>query len=108
MQSTADTGRGSYAPPPSVVRERFLKQLRDKPQPLNLSDISEAALAFVECLKYSKDQRTKVEVETRVQSLSKRWFEERQFRITASRFGMVIKRVRQHFAGQSTAVQSNY
>ena len=38
----------------------------------------------------------KIEVETRVQSLSRRWFEERQFRITASKFGVVIKRVRQH------------
>lgn len=83
-------------PPPPVVREKFLKQLRNKPQPLNLSDISKAALAFVECLKYTKEQRAKVEVETRVQSLSRRWFEERQFRITASKFGIVIKRVRQH------------
>ena len=30
-----------------------------------------------------------------MKSLSRRWFEERQFRITASKFGVVIKRVRQ-------------
>ena len=83
-------------PPPPVVREKFLKQLQSQPQPLNLSDISKAALEFVEHVKYSKEQRTNVEVETRVQSLSRRWFEERQFRITASKFGVVIKRVRQH------------
>ena len=40
--------------------------------------------------------KTKIEVETRVQSPSKRWFEEHQFRITASRFGIIIRSVRQH------------
>ena len=81
---------------PPIVREKFLKQLQTQPQPLSLSEISKAALAFVECLKYTKEQRAKIEVETRVQSLSRRWFEERQFRISASKFGVVIKRVRQH------------
>ena len=78
------------------MREKFLKQLQSHPQPLNLSDISKAALEFVEHLKYSKEQRAKEEVETRIQSLSRWWFEERQFRITASKFGVVIKRVQQH------------
>jgi hypothetical protein len=86
------------------VREKFLKKLRNHPQPLSLSDISKAALEFVQHLKYTKEQREKVEVETRVQSLSRRWFEERQFRITASKFGVVIKRETTHFTGQSTAV----
>ena len=78
----------------STSSERKVSQTA--PKPTNLSDISKAALEFVEHLKYSKEQRVKVEVETKVQSLSRRWFEERQFRITASKFGVVIKRVRQH------------
>ena len=50
----------------------------------------------VKHLKYTEKQRTDIEVATRQQSDSQQWFEERQYRITASKFGLVVKRKRQH------------
>lgn len=67
-----------------------------KPQPLSLLSITIACRAFLNSLKYSPEQVIAVERATTKQRESKRWQEERQFRITASNFGLVIKRQRNH------------
>ena len=81
---------------PSDVRQHHLDDLQAKPQPVHLEDISTAGLAFVQVLQYTEEQIKSVEIATRDQSVSKRWYEERQYRITASKFGRVVKRKRQH------------
>ena len=69
---------------PSDVRQRHLDDLQAKPQPVHLEDISTAGLAFVQVLQYTEEQIKSVEIATRDQSVSKRWYEERLYRITAS------------------------
>ena len=61
-----------------------------------MTDISTLGSKFVESLKYTPQQRLNVEACTQSQGQSKRWFEERQFRLTASKFGVIVKRRRQH------------
>ena len=86
----------SLPPPPPAVREKLVKTLQTKPQPVHLYDISTVCSKFLQSLRYTDEQRTNIEIATRQQSQSRRWFEERQFRITASKFSTVIKRKRQH------------
>ena len=58
-------------------------------------------MKLLDALTYLKDQVAQIEVEIR---LCCRWQEEREFRITASKFGLVIKRHHNH----NTGWQSNY
>ena len=83
-------------PSPPAVHERLLQNLKAMPLPLNLYDIANTCLDFLKQLKYTEEQRTNIEIATRKQSGSRRWFEEGQYRITASKFGLVVKRKRQH------------
>ena len=81
---------------PSLARERVLNELAAQPQPINYKCIGAAGMKLLDALTYSKDQIAQIEMETRAQRLCRRWQEEREFRITASKFGLVIKRRRNH------------
>ena len=96
--STLTPSSPHLPPSPLAVRDQILQHrgLQSQPQPLNCRDISTAGLALIEAFQYTEEQRKCVEIATRDQSDSKRWFEERKFGITASKFGIVVKRKRQH------------
>ena len=81
---------------PSLARERVLKELAAQPPPISYLCIGAAGMKLLDALTYSKDQAAQIEVETRAQRLCHRWQEERKFRLTASKFGLVIKRRRNH------------
>ena len=57
-------------------------------------------MKFLASLQYSHEQVAQVEVTTRAQRLCSRWQQERQFRITASKFGTVVKRRNHNLAKQ--------
>ena len=86
----------SLPPPPPLLRQQLQEKLQGQPQPVNFTDIASVGLELIQALKYTEEQKDNVEIATRLQSDCKRWFEERQLRITASKFGVVIKRKRQH------------
>ena len=86
----------SLPPPPPVLRHKFSEHLTSQPQPVHYSIIGETGLEFLQAITYTKEQRDIVEAATRQQNICKQWFEERQFRLTASKFGVIIKRQRQH------------
>ena len=75
-----------------------MKELQNKPQPVDCNSISAAGVKFLAAVKYSADVIREIERATRGQRLCKRWQEERQLRMTASKFGLVIKRHRNHTA----------
>ena len=54
--------------------------------------------AFLKSITYTEEQARLVEKATITQRKCKRWYEERKFRITASNFGLVAKRKRNHCA----------
>ena len=81
---------------PPDVREVILNEVSSQPQPINYHCISEFAIKFLHALTYTPSEVKQIEVATRGQRLCKRWHEERQYRITASKFGRVIKRQRNH------------
>lgn len=98
----------SHLPPsPLAVREDILNCLQSQPQPLNFTDVTTGGMQLLEALQYTEEQGRCVEIATRQQSDSKRWFEERQFRLTASKFGIVVKRKRQHTSLASQMLYSS-
>ena len=96
--SSTETGcsPSSLPPTPPVSRQHLLERLQSLPQPVSINDISTAGFKFVQSLQYIQEQRASIEKNTRSQAQSKRWFEERQFRLTAFKFGVIVKRKRQH------------
>ena len=78
-------------PPPPFLRDKYAKHLESQPQPVHFTAIAEARLALLESLKHTKEVREEIEKATREQSLSGRWFQERQLRLTASKFGLIVK-----------------
>ena len=100
LPSASATASSSSAlelpPPPPFLRDKCAKRLESQPQPVHFTAIAEAGLVFVESLKHTKEVREEIEKATREQSLSRRWFQERQLRLTASKFGVIVKRKRQH------------
>ena len=95
--TTDNTSSPSTLPPsPPFVQQHLLEHLQSLPQPVNVTDISTLGLKLVESLKYTPQQRLDVEASTWSQGQSKRWFEEHQFRLTASKFGVIVKRKKQH------------
>ena len=92
---------------PLDAREEILNHLQSQPQPLNLTNVATGGLQLIEALQYTQEQGRCVEIATRQQSNSKRWFEERQFRLTASKFGIVMKRKRQHTSLASQMLYSS-
>ena len=83
-------------PAPPLSRDKAVTSLSNQQQPLHCSSISEACTTFLTSLKYSPGEVAAVECATRQQRLCRRWQEERQYRLTASRFGAVVKRQRNH------------
>ena len=83
---------------PADVREVILNDISSQPQPISHYCIAEFAIKFLHSLEYTPDQVKQSEVATRGQRLCKQWQEERQYRVTASKFGTVIKRRRNHTA----------
>ena len=95
---SSDSASSSSAlpPPPPLLRDKYAKHLQAQPQPVHFTTIAEAGLVFLESLKCTEEEREEIEKATREQSQSKRWFQERQLRLTASKFGLIVKRRRQH------------
>jgi len=58
----------------------------------NEDALKDTVKALEESLQVTLDEARKIETETRDQRLSSFWFEVRQYRLTASRFGEVISR----------------
>ena len=76
--SVNTTPSSPHLPPsPLAVRDQILRHrgLQSQPQPLNCRDISTAGLALIEAFQHTEEQRKCVEIATRDQSDSKRWFE---------------------------------
>ena len=65
---------------PALLRNEILHQLKKQQHPLKLIDIISAGNEFLESLKCSNSEASSIERQTRSQSLSKRWFEEREER----------------------------
>ena len=80
------------------MQESILKEIQSQPQPVDYNCIAAAATKFLAAIEYTADQVTRVEQATRGQRLCKCWQQERQFRLTASKFEMVIKCRRNHTA----------
>lgn len=93
---TSATPLPDLPPSPPLVRDRIVSELSTQPQPVSCQCIAAAGMKFLASLQYSHEQVTQVEVTTRAQRLCSRWQQERQFRITASKFGTVVKRRRNH------------
>ncbi len=89
---TVQTPPTSLPPAPSVVKEEFIRELQAKPQPLALQDVITAGTSFLRTITYSPAVVRQIEMETQHQRLCKRWHEERNYRLTASKFGTVGKR----------------
>ena len=89
------------------MREDILNRLQSQPQPLNFTDVATGGMQLLEALQYTEEQGGCVEIATRQQSDSKRWFEERQFRLTASKYGIVVKHKRQHTSLASQMLYSS-
>ena len=85
-------------PSPLLCQERESALLRSQPQPPNIQQISRACDAFPKSITYTEEQTRLVEKATTTQQECKRWYEERKYRITASNFGLVAKRKRNHCA----------
>lgn len=83
---------------PLLCQERESALLRSQPQPPNIQQISRACDAFLKSITYTEEQTRLIEKATTTQRKSKRWYEERKYRITASNFGLVAKRKRNHCA----------
>lgn len=64
-------------------------------QPVWSSDV-ESEQKLLDHLTISKEQINEIERKTKAQAQSEEWKEERKFRITASNFGIVMKRQRNH------------
>ena len=70
--------------------------LQMQSQPVSCKSIGVSAMKFLAGLQHSSAQVSLIEQETRVLRLCRRLQEERQCRITASKFGTVIKRCCNH------------
>ena len=92
---------------PQILLEKVVNDLNTQPQPVHFTHIADAGLAFLNAIKYTTEQRMNIEAATRDQSESRRWFEERQYRLTASKFGLIIKRKRQHTSLASQLLHSS-
>ena len=60
------------------------------------------------CLQQSSAEISLIEQETRAQHSCRQWQEERQYHITASKFGLVIKRHRNHKSGTAVALSKRH
>ena len=85
-------------PSPSLCQERESALLKSQPQPPTIQQIFRACNAFLKSITYTEEQTRLVERATITQRKCKRWYEERKYRITASNFGLVAKRKRNHSA----------
>ena len=67
-----------------------------QPQPIIYKFVGTFGGEFLSGLTHSDVEVALIEEATRAQRLCKRWQEERQYRITASKFGLAVKRRRNH------------
>ena len=72
------------------VRDQTLEHLQHKK--INLANVPGEIAAQAASLEVTHDQFLEIERNTRGQASSDRWYNERKHRITASNFGLVIKR----------------
>ena len=95
----ADTGLSisciaTAEPLPSVpksVQSDIHAAINEEPRPIQLSKLQKYESDFLSKITYSVKDVVEVEVTTRAQSKSSRWYEEHHCRITASNFGTFCK-----------------
>ena len=76
---------------PRSVRERVLVCMRSMEHPLSLRQIFALEEMFVDRITPDQQQARSIEMATRRQFASKRWYEERYCRLTSSKFGEICK-----------------
>ena len=54
-------------PDPSVVREKFVRQVEAQPQPVHFTPIGEVKVTFLTTIMYTKEQKDNIEVAEFVQ-----------------------------------------
>lgn len=78
-------------PTPRSSREKVLVEMKTTEHPISFSQIVELGKKFIARITPSPACQSRIEAATRSQSQSKRWHEEHFGRLTASKFGEVIK-----------------
>ena len=78
-------------PIPRSLREKALVSMRGMEHPLCLKQIATLGQVYLDKLTHDQNNRRALEVATRSQSISKRWYEEHFTRLSASNFGEIIK-----------------
>uniref|UniRef100_A0A1X7VHP1 SWIM-type domain-containing protein n=1 Tax=Amphimedon queenslandica TaxID=400682 RepID=A0A1X7VHP1_AMPQE len=78
-------------PSPLLSVSQILSSLKKEAQPISLASLYNHAIQLLHKLTYSQEDCKVVELATRNQSQCVRWFEERQYRITASNIGTICK-----------------
>ena len=78
-------------PSPLLSVSQIQSSLKKEAQPISLASLYNHAMLLLHKLTYSQEDCKLVELATRNQSQCVRWFEERQYRITASNFGTICK-----------------
>ena len=76
---------------PRSSQIRIQKAVMDEPQPISLNSLRKHGKAFLDMITISHESISKIEVATRKQSQSPRWYHERHCRITSSNFGLCCK-----------------
>lgn len=78
-------------PIPRSLREKVLFTMRGMEHPLCLKQVAALGKGYLDKLTHDQDDIRALEVATRSQSTSKRWYEEHFTRLSASNFGEIIK-----------------
>ena len=78
-------------PAPRSEREKVIARMKAMEHPLSLQQIAELGKCFINSISLSVEVKSIVEQHTRSQAASKRWHEEHFARITASKFGEIVK-----------------
>ena len=76
---------------PRSAREKVIVSMKAMGHPLSLQQIAELGMNFINSISLSTEAKGIVEQHTRPQAASKRWHEEHFARITASKFGEIVK-----------------
>ena len=83
-------------PMPSTHQARESALLASQAQPPSLEQVINSCERLMKSLTYTQEEVRAVEQATKTQRDCERWHEERKLRITASNFGLVVKRKRSH------------
>jgi hypothetical protein len=78
-------------PIPKFHQKHIREAIATEPHPISLAKLNSYASKFIEIITYTPAVIKKVELATRYQRKSTRWFEEHYCRITSSNFGIFCK-----------------